>query len=189
MAFVLLLISTSWALLGAVGLWLAVAWLAARPDREPLRAGLVFAALLAGGAFAFGLGGGLGLDVAARRAVRAGLLVMTATWLRGAAGSDGLREVSRRVLGRLRRLPSAPEAALVLDQIASEGRLAAAARSLERQLRGVPKRVVPFVDAVLGWVVKEAAAVRPAGRRVLALRAGPLDALLVLAAALPTLAL
>jgi hypothetical protein len=188
-AFVLLLVSTSWTLLGAVCLWLAVAWLAARPDREPLRAGLLFAALLAGGAFAFGLGGGLGLDVAARRALRAGLLVMTATWLRGAAGADGLREVSRRVLGRLRRLPSAPEAALVLDQIASEGRLAAAARSLEGQLRGVPKRVIPFVDAVLGWVVGEAAAVRPAGRHALALSARPLDALLVLAAALPTLAL
>jgi len=188
-AFVLLLVSTAWTLLAAVGLWLVVAWLVARPDREPLRAGLLFAALLAGGAFAFGLGGGLGLDVAARRALRAGLLVMTATWLRGAAGADGLREVSRRVLGRLRRLPSAPEAGLVLDQIASEGRLAAAARSLEGQLRGVPKRVVPFVDAVLGWVVTEAAAVRPAGRHALALSAGPLDALLVLAAVLPTLAL
>jgi hypothetical protein len=188
-AFVLLLVSTAWTLLAAVSLWLVVAWLAARPDREPLRAGLLFAALLAGGAFAFGLGGGLGLDVAARRALRAALLVMTATWLRGAAGADGLREVSGRVLGRLRRLPSAPEAALVLDQIASEGRLAAAARSLEAQLRGVPKRVVPFVDAVLGWVVTEAAAVRPAGRHALVLTAGPLDALLVLAAVLPTLAL
>jgi hypothetical protein len=53
----------------------------------------------------------------------------------------------------------------------------------------VPKRVVPFVDAVLGWVVTEAAAARPAGRHALALSAGPLDALLVLAAVLPTLAL
>src|SRR6185436_6589775 len=61
-AFVLLLVSTAWTLLAAVGLWLVVAWLVARPDREPLRAGLLFAALLAGGAFAFGLGGGLGLD-------------------------------------------------------------------------------------------------------------------------------
>jgi hypothetical protein len=188
-AFVLLLVSTAWALLAAVALWLALAWLAARPDREPLPAGLVFAALLAGGAFAFSLGGGLGLDLAARRALRAGLLVMTATWLRGAAGAEGLREVSQRALARLRRLPSAPEAALVLDQIASEGRLAEAAKSLERQVRGVPKRVVPFVDAVLGWVVTEAAVVRPARRRSLELRARPVDALLLLTAALPTLAL
>src|SRR5215218_1482064 len=137
--FVLLLSGTTWALLAAVAVWLTTAWLAAQPDRRPVPAGLLFAALLAGGAFAFALGGGLGLDVAARRAARAALLVLTATWLRAAAGAEGLREVSRRVLGRLRRVPAAPEAALVLDQIASEGRLAAAARSLEQQLRGVPR--------------------------------------------------
>ena len=85
-------------------LWLALAWVAARPDREPMPAGLVFAALLAGGR----------LRVRARRRARprrggaarrprAALLVLTATWLRGAAGAEGLREVSRRVLGRLRR--------------------------------------------------------------------------------------
>jgi hypothetical protein len=173
-----------------VAAWLALAWLAARPDKQALPAGLVFAALLAGGAFVFGLGGGLGLDVAARRAVRAALLVLTATWLRGAAGADGLREVSRRVLGRLRRVPAAPEAALVLDQIASEGRLAAAARSLEQQLRGVPKRPIPFVDAVLGWVVRESKAIRPSpAKQRLGLRARPVDAMLLTAAVLPALAL
>lgn len=189
-AFTLLLASTDWAVLGAVALWLAAAWLAARPDRQPMAAGLVFAALLAGGAFAFALGGGLGLDTATRRASRAGLLVLTATWLRGAAGAEGLREVSRRVLGKLRRVPSVPEAALVLDQIASEGRLAASARSLEQQLRGVPKRALPFVDAVLRWVVREAAAVRPVREREAPrLSAGPLDLLLLIAAVLPALAL
>jgi hypothetical protein len=189
-AFALLLASTKWALLAAVALWLALAWGTARPDRQPLAAGLLFAALLAGGAFVFALGGGLGLDVAARRAARAALLVLTATWLRGAAGADGLREVSRRVLGRLRRLPAASEAALVLDQIASEGRLAAAARSLERQLRGVPKRVAPFVDAVLGWVVRESTAVRAsAPRRASRLSVGAVDVVLVIAAVLPALAL
>jgi hypothetical protein len=189
-AFALLLAGTHWALLAAVGAWLALAWAAARPDKQPVQAGLVFAALLAGGAFVFALGGGLGLDIALRRSARAALLVLTATWLRGAAGAEGLREVSRRVLGRLRRVPAAPEAALVLDQIASEGRLAAAARSLELQLRGVPKRALPFVDAVLGWVVREASterAVAPA--RALALRATPMDALLLIAAVAPAVTL
>jgi hypothetical protein len=189
-AFVLLLAGTQWALLAAVAAWLALAWAAARPDKQPVQAGLLFAALLAGGAFVFTLGGGLGLDVALRRSARAALLVLTATWLRGAAGAEGLREVSRRVLGRLKRVPAATEAALVLDQIASEGRLAAAARSLELQLRGVPKRAVPFVDAVLGWVVREAnsqRAVAPA--RALALRATALDALLLIAAVAPAAAL
>jgi hypothetical protein len=163
-----------------------VAWGAARPDKEPLTAGLLFAALLSGGAFAFALGGGLGLDVAARRAARAALLVLTATWLRGAAGSEGLREVSRRVLGRLRRLPALPEASLVLDRIASEGRLAAAARTLEQHLRGVPKRALPFVDAVLHWVVRESSEVRPPSKRQpLSLRARAVDALLLFTAVLP----
>jgi hypothetical protein len=189
-AFGLLLASTAWALLAAVALWLTVAWGAARPDKQPLKAGLLFAALLSGGAFAFALGGGLGLDVAARRAARAALLVLTAPWLRGAAGADGLREVSRRVLGRLRRLPALPEASLVLDQIASEGRLAAAARTLEQQLRGVPKRAMPFVDAVLDWVVREASRPHtPVPRPAIELRARPTDLVLLIAAVLPALAL
>jgi hypothetical protein len=49
---------------------------------------------------------------------------------------------------------------------------------------------VPFLDAVLTWVVSEAVVVRPvAPRRPLELRARPADALLVIAAALPVLAL
>jgi hypothetical protein len=93
--------------------------------------------------------------MAARRATRAVLLVLTATWLRGAAGAEGLREVSRRSLIRLRKVPAMPEAARVLDDIESEGRLAEAGRALEHQLRGIEKRPVPLLDAVVRWVVSE----------------------------------
>jgi hypothetical protein len=189
-AFGLLLASTAWALLAAVAAWLALAWSAARPDREPLPTGLVFAAILAGGALLFALGGGLGLDTALRRAARAALLVLVATWLRAAAGTEGVREVARRVLGRLRRLPAAPEAAAALDQIASEGRLAASGRALAERVRDVERRPLPFVDAVLGWVVAEAAAfVPPAPRTAIAPRLRWRDALLVVLAAAPALAL
>ena len=157
-AFALLLSSTSWPLLAAVALALAIAWIALPTDREPVPTGLVFAAILAAGALAFGLGGGLGLDEAARRATRAALLVLTATWMRAAAGAEGLREVSRRALGKLRRIPAANEAALVLDRIESEGRLAEAGRALADELSGVEKRPLPFVDAVLRWVVRESRA-------------------------------
>jgi hypothetical protein len=157
-AFALLLSGTSWPLLAAVGGALALAWVAAPTDSEPVKTGLVFAAILAGGALLFALGGGLGLDEAARRAIRAALLVLTATWMRAAAGAEGLREVSRRALGRLHRIPAANEAALVLDQIESEGRLAAAGRALADELEGVEKRPMPFVDAVLRWVVRESEA-------------------------------
>jgi hypothetical protein len=189
-AFALLLASTSWLLLAGVAAWLGLVWIAAKPDREPVPTGLVFAAILAGGAFLFGIGGGLGLDVALRRATRAALLVLVATWLRGAAGAEGLREVSRRVLGKLRRVPSAPEAVAVLDQISSEGRLAAAGRALLDRLGGVPKRPTPFVDAVLSWVVNESAAVRPAPKRpAIQLEIGAADVLLLVAAVLPVVAL
>ena len=74
--------------------------------------------------------------------------------------------MSRRGLGRLRRLPALPEAARTLDQIGSEGRLLAAARALGASLSGVRMRPLPVVDAVLAWVMRESAGYRPpAGRR------------------------
>jgi hypothetical protein len=156
--FVVLLATTKWPALGLVAAGLAAGWLATRREKGVWRTGAAFAAVLAAGAFVFGFGGGLGLDMAARRATRAALLVLTATWLRAAAGAEGLREVSRRMLLKLRRVPSAPEAAAVLDQIESEGRLAEAGRALEQQLRGIEKRPVPLLDAVLRWVVRESQA-------------------------------
>ena len=190
-AFALLLVSTEWLVLAAVAAWLALAWATARADHEPVPVGLLFAAILALGAFVFTLGGGLGIDLALRRASRAALIVLVATWLRAAAGADGLREVFRRGLGRFRRIPSLPEAVTVLDGIAAEGRLVAAARSLADRLRGVELRPLPFVDAVLAWVVSEARAFRPLApgpSPVLVLRMT--DGLLVLlAAAAPAAAL
>ncbi len=188
-AFGLLLSGTSWELLGAVAAWLALAALVARGDRSVVPTGLAFCAALAGGAFLFGLVGGLGLDTAARRAVRAGLLVLVATWLRAAAGSGGLREVGRRALGKLRRLPAMPEASEALEGIASEGRLASAARSLAASLRDTPTRALPLVDAVLGWVVREASAKSqpPPARSQRRLRIRALDVLLLVLAAAPAL--
>jgi hypothetical protein len=188
-AFALLLSSTSWPLLAAVAVWLAIAWIAARPDRDPLPTGLAFAAILAGGALIFSLGGGLGLDTALRRTARAALLVLVATWLRGAAGAEGLREVARRILGRLRWVPGAPEAARVLDQISSEGRIADAGRNLAGRLGAVSKRPVPFLDAVLDWVVEESSQDRPPHAPVhRKLRIRTRDAVLIALALAPVLA-
>jgi hypothetical protein len=189
-AFVLLLASTEWALLAAVAGWLALAWYASYADTDQLPAGALFATLLAVGAFVFALGGGLGLEVALRRASRAALLVLAATWLRAAAGAEGLREVSRRALGRLRRIPSATEAASVLVAIASEGRLADAARSLVARVSDTAKRPQALLDAVLGWVVRESASFSPApAEPALRLAAGPADWVLIASAAAPALAL
>ncbi len=189
-AFALLLTSTDWPLLGAAAAWLALAWAVSRPDLSVLPTGLVLTGLLAGGALVFGLAGGIGADLALRRALRAALLVLTATWLRAAAGAVGLREVFRRTLGRLHRVPALAEAVRTLDQIGSEGRLLAAGRSLAARLARVRRRPLPVLDAVLDWVAHESARFRPGERPPpprLAL--SPLDGLLVALAATPGLAL
>jgi len=113
-----------------------------------------------------------------------------ATWLRSAARAAGLREVSRRVLGRLRRVPSVPEAADVLDAIASEGRLAAAGRALAARLSDAPKRPAALLDAVLAWVIREAAVHEPPARAApLALRPRAPDWALIASAAAPCVVL
>jgi hypothetical protein len=155
-AFGLLLASTSWALLAAVSAWLAVASLVARGDSSAVRAGLALAAFLAAGALVFGLVGGLGLDETLRRTLRAGLLVLVATWMRAAAGEDGMREVFRRALHRLRAIPGTRETASILDGLGSTSALAASGRRLLARLQDVPRDVLPIADAVLDWVVGEA---------------------------------
>ena len=191
LAFGLLLVSTSWALIAGVAAWLVIASLAAgRLDRDALPAGLILAAVLAVSGFAFSAVGGLGIDVALRRAARAGLLVLVATWLRAAAGSDGLREVARRGLHRLRSIPSLDEAGRALDEIGAAPRLAAAGRALFGSLRPVRKRPLPVVDAVLGWVRSEAGRFRPAApAAATTVGLSARDAVLVVLALLPAASL
>ena len=165
---------------------LGLAWALSRPDAAPLPAGLAFAALLASGAFAFALGAASGSmwPSAARRAPRS-----SCSWPPGGGRRGRPAEVFRRSLGRLRRLPSVPEAAQVLDEIASEGRLAAAGRSLTAELSAVRKRPLPLLDAVLVWVAREATAFRgaPPPPAPAMLRARALDiALVALAVARPS---
>ena len=191
LVFALLLVSTSWALIAGAAAWLVVASLAAgRLERDALPAGLILAAVLAASGFAFSVVGGLGVDMALRRGARAGLLVIAATWLRAAAGSEGLREVARRALHRLRAVPSLAEAGHALDEIGAAPRLAAAGRTLFGSLAQVRKRPLPVVDAVLAWVRAEAGRFKPARpaagtRRPLRVR----DGLLVASAVLPGLGL
>jgi hypothetical protein len=189
-AFVLLLASTAWVLLAAVAGWLALAWLTSRPDGTVTPVGIVLAGVLGAGVLAFTLVGGVGFTHALRRATRAALLVLVATWLRAAAGSTGLREVSQRTLARLRRVPSVPEAARMLDELGSERRIGAAASSVAASLRDVRRRPIPVLDAVLGWVAVEARRFRPAAAAMPAeLRARARDVALVGLAVAPLLTL
>lgn len=187
-AFGLLLSGTTWPLLAGVAAWLALVTVTARGDRRAWRTGLVLAAVLGLGAVTFSLVGGLGAAVAAPRGLRAVLLVLVATWLRSAAGADGLREVFRRVLGRLRRVPSVPEAIGALDHIGSEGHLDRAGRSLVKLAAETPLRPAALVDTVLEWVYGQAGRFRaavPPAPPLLRLRA--VDVAMVVAAGLPAL--
>jgi hypothetical protein len=189
-AFAILLTGTWWPLLLAVGGWLAVAWVLARGDRSVVRPGLILTAVLASGTLVFGLIGGLGLELTLRRTLRAALLVLVATWLRYAAGEEGLREVFRRGLRRLQRIPSMRETGAVLDGLGSTGALAASGRRLIARMRGVPAEPLPITDAVLEWVAGEAGRHPPGTPEpVPALRVRRRDAALVAFAAACALAL
>jgi hypothetical protein len=71
----------------------------------------------------------------------------------------------------------------VLDTIDSEGRLAAAARSLAARVGESPKRPRAILDAVLAWVVRESESFRPApGARPMRLSARLADWALIASA-------
>ena len=187
---VLLLITHTWVVLAAVAAWLAVAWIFARHgDRDVLKVGLVLALTLAVGTLVASLIGGLGLNEAASRGVRAALLVIVPTWLRLAAGSAGLREAFRRTLLRL-RLPGLREASEILSELDSGPLLADSARGLREQLRGVDHQVIPVANAVLSWAASEADSLPvQAPRPAALLRLRPGDAMVAVSVLLPAGAL
>jgi hypothetical protein len=156
-AFALLLASTAPLVLGAVAAWLAAAWLLARPEPRTARLGGALAALLALSALGAGLLADLGAQASAERAARAALLVLVATWLRGATGPEGMRALFGSVLRRLPRLRWAREAAALLARLDSADQLTAAGRALIEELRGVEHEPGPVADAATRWVVAEAA--------------------------------
>jgi hypothetical protein len=187
-----LLFTHAWVVLGAVAIWLAgAAVLARHGDRDVIKIGLLLAALLAAGTLIGSLVGGLGVNEAASRTVRAGLLVLVATWMRAAASSAGLREAFRRGLLHLRRLPGAADAAQLLGELDTGSLLAGSAASLQDRLRGVPHRPLPVADAVLQWAAHEAHAVVPGDARATAtvLRVRLRDATLAVSVLLPAAAL
>jgi hypothetical protein len=188
---IVLLVSHSWIVLGAVAAWLAAAATMARyRDRDIIRVGLLLALIVALGTLAASLIGGLGLDEAASRAVRGALLVMVPTWLRLAAGSAGLREAFRRMLARLHRIPGAQDAGEILGELDSGALLEGSAKSLRERLRGVTAGPMEIVNAVLVWAADEAQSLpihEP--RAVSPLHLRPRDATLVASILLPASAL
>jgi hypothetical protein len=189
-AFAILLTGTWWPMLAAVAVWLAFAWALARGSRELVKPGLVLTGVVVLGTLIPAVIGGIGIEITLRRMVRAALLVLVATWMGYAAGEEGLREVFRRALRRLRRIPSVREAGPVLDGLGSTPGLAASGRRLIERVKGVELDVLPITDAVLEWVAGESGR-HPPGRPMVApvLRTRVRDGALVLLAAACALAL
>ena len=69
--------------------------------------------------------------------------MLAATWLRAAAGSGGLREVSRRMLGKLGGMPPAHEATAVMSELGSGRQLGPSVRSALATVRRARKRKRP----------------------------------------------
>jgi len=163
-AWIVLLAAPRWPVLAGVAAVFAALTLltrARRAGRTTWTVGLALAAVLMLGALVPALIGAVDLDPAARRAVRAALLVLTATWARAFAGADGLREAARRTLWGARRVPAAAEAARITEQLESDTQLVPAAHALVERLRGVPYRPAPVADALTAWVAAQASGYRP----------------------------
>ncbi len=155
-AIAITLATTEPVALALVAGWLLAAWLIVRAGARSFAGGLALAAPLALSTLAFGLVGGLGGEVALRRAARVALLVLTAVWLRSAAGAAGLRAISLRAVRRLRRLPTLALSARVLGASAGVGNYGDSARRLGRGMRSVRKRPAALLGAALGWIAAEA---------------------------------
>lgn len=159
----LALVSTAPLMLAVVAGLLAVLWALSTAGLRPLAGGLALAAPLALSTLAFGLVGGIGEAEALRRTARVALLVLIAVWLRAAAGPDGLREVSLRLVRRLPRVRTLALTAAVLGASAGAADYGASGRRLGARLRATRKRPAPILDAVLLWIGNEASQL-PRGR-------------------------
>lgn len=157
--FVAALASTDTRALGVIGVLLSIAWTFTAAGWRTLARGLALALPLALSTLAFGLVGGIGAGPAARRASRVALLVLIAVWLHSAAGSQGLRTVSLRLVRRLRCVPTLALVGTVLGASVSAVDFGGAARRLGGRLRSVARRPTPILDSLLAWLANESSRV------------------------------
>jgi hypothetical protein len=155
-AWTAMLVELSWLVLAVVAAGLLVATAvtrARRAGRTIWTVGLALAALITVFAMFPVIFGSVDLAVGARRAIRAALLVLTATWARAFAGTDGLREFGRRILWG--------ESARLIAELESDARLRPAADDLIARLGKVDTKPKPLADALTQWVAAEARGYRP----------------------------
>lgn len=157
-AWVAMLVALSWTVLAVTAALLALACAPLGRERlKDMKLGLALAAVFAVGALGPAIVGAVPWEDAGQRAVRAALLVLTASWARSAAGSEGVRSLFGSLLWGARALPAAREAAALTAVLRSDSRLTAAGKDLLERLDGVETKVLPVADALTEWVVAESA--------------------------------
>lgn len=156
-AWVLMLAAPSWPVLATVAAATAGGSAAAgRSGRPALKLGAILGATLAVGAVGPGLLGAVELDEACRRAVRALLLVTSASLVQALVGPEGVRRLAAGALRTLRALPAVGEAAALAPGLRADRRVVPAARELVARAREASPSPRALSAAVIAWVDDEA---------------------------------
>lgn len=156
-AWVVMLAIPSWAVLGVIAAAVAAGVVAARATRSrAMRFGVVLGLALAVGALVPAALGAVELDDAARRAVRAVLLVTSAALVQAIAGADGVRNLAAGALHRVRRLPAVAEAAALAPALRADRRVVPASLELVGRVREAAPSPRELSAAVVVWVGDEA---------------------------------
>jgi len=153
----LMLALPTWPVLAAVGVAVLGGTVAAgRSRRRAMQVGAGLGLALALGALGPGLLGAVEFDDAARRAVRALLLVTSASLVQAVAGAEGVRRLASGALYALRRLPSTREAAALAPVLRADRRVVPASLELVERVREVAPSPAKLAAAVVAWVDDEA---------------------------------
>jgi hypothetical protein len=162
-----LLAVPAWPVLGGASLLLGVGTaLVVRAGGWPaLRLGALLAGALALGALGPALIGAVDLEDAARRALRAALLVQGAALAQAIIGPDGVRALAGAGLRALRRLPAMREAAVLAPLLRADDRLVPGTKVLLERVAEVAPAPRPLADVVIAWVDEEAGRQTPTARR------------------------
>ncbi|WP_146175290.1 hypothetical protein [Paraconexibacter algicola] len=156
-AWCVMLATPAWPVLAVVTAGVAAGTAAARGEgRRSMRLGAGLGVALALGALGPGVLGAVPFDDAARRAVRALLLVASAAVVQGIAGPDGVRRLAAGALHALRRAPGAREAAALAPGLRADRRVIPASLELVARVREAAPSPRALTAAVLTWVDDEA---------------------------------
>ncbi|WP_354697371.1 hypothetical protein [Paraconexibacter sp. AEG42_29] len=155
-AWILMLATTAWPVLAAVAAAVAVGTVAAgRSGRRAMQLGAALGSALALGAIVPGLLGAVDLDDATRRAVRAFLLVASASLVQAVVGADGVRRLAAGGLRALRRVPAVREAAALAPILRADRRVVPASLQLVASAREASPSPRALSAAVVAWVDDE----------------------------------